>query len=71
MRSNEARPIYRILAGLIAIPVWLMFFLYFVSMFYDGDYSEWTETLSIFIFALAFSVVAVIGKMPKFLRNFF
>jgi hypothetical protein len=71
MGSNEARPIYRFLAGLIAIPAWLMFFLYFASIYYEGDYSEWAETLSIFIFALAFSVVAVIGKMPRFLRNFF
>ena len=71
MGSNEARPIYRFLAGLIAIPAWLMFFLYFASIYYEGDYSGWAETLSIFIFALAFSVVAVIGKMPRFLRNFF
>ena len=71
MRSNEARPVFRILAGLIAIPAWLMFFLYFASMYYEENYSEWTETLSIFIIALAFSVVEVIGKMPRFLRDFF
>ena len=71
MRSNEARPIFRILAGLIAVPAWLMFFLYFASMYYEENYSEWTETLSIFVFASAFSVVAVIGKMPRFLRGFF
>ena len=69
MKQNEARPFFRLLAGLIALMSWLPVILF--SLFWLRGEPLLEDSIRTFIglsmFALALSWVAFKGFMPKYL----
>ena len=64
LKPNEARPVLRVLGGLVAVLAWAVGILGVLL----GD---WRLAIGMFLFALAFSYVAIVGYMPKiFVRLF-
>ena len=71
MKTNEARPIFRIIAFLIAIPMWFVFFSAGYSILNTGtdEYTTWKLVLGMLIGAASFSYIAFVGYLPRFLLH--
>ncbi|MCT7941385.1 hypothetical protein [Shewanella holmiensis] len=73
MKTNEARPLFRVLSFIIALLMWFVFGSSLLSVLENGSgkYQNWELVLGMFIGAVSFSYVAIIGYMPKILLMFF
>ncbi|MFZ5564351.1 MAG: hypothetical protein ACOZBW_09880 [Thermodesulfobacteriota bacterium] len=74
MKAYQARPGFRILAGIVAFLGWLATLLIFLSglgeLFETGNIKELGGAVGCAIFSLAMTFVAFKGELPKFLAFF-
>lgn len=73
MKINEARPLFRVLAGLISIVTWFAFgfTVFFPPSNFSSAFPHFGILLGMFIGAVSFSYVAISGYMPKLLLRMF
>lgn len=73
MKTNEARPFFRVLSFFIAILMWAVCTLTLFSIYESGSgqYQNWELAIGMFLGALSFSYVAIAGYMPKLLLKLF
>jgi len=73
MKTNEARPLFRVLSFIIALLMWLVCGLSLVSVLENGSgkYQNWELVIGMLIGAVSFSYVAFAGYMPKVLLMLF
>jgi hypothetical protein len=69
MKTNEARPIFRIIAMIIAIPMWFVFIWSGYLVFTNGpsEHTDWVFVLGMLVAAVSFSYIAIAGYLPRFL----
>jgi len=69
MKNNEARPLFRVLSFLIALPMWLVCGSSLVSVIENGleKHQNWELIITMLIGAVPFTFVAFTGFMPKIL----
>ena len=67
MKTNEARPLFRVLSFIIALLMWLVCGSSLVSVLENGsgEYQNWELVIGMLIGAVSFSYVAIAGYMPK------
>lgn len=72
-RSNQARPLYRMLAAPVALVGWFagVSMLIHIVDYGTSDYFTWTLTAGTLLGALSFSYVVVAGYMPRNLLRLF
>jgi hypothetical protein len=70
MKQNEARLVFRVLAFLIAVSAWIVTVAMCLEFLLQGDSPSlenwWFLYVSVF-FAIAFTLVAFTGRVPKVL----
>ena len=73
MKSNEARPLFRVLSFIIALLMWYVFASSLQSVLENGSskYNNWELVAGMLIGAVSFSFVAFVGYMPKALFSIF
>ena len=73
MKTNEARPFFRVLALLLAIPAWSIAIIIAYHSVKESslEHTEWKVLGTLVVGGLAFSYVALTGYMPKFLLHLF
>ncbi len=73
MKTNEARPLFRVLSFFIAILMWAVCALTLISIYESGPgkYQNWELAIGMFLGAVSFSYVAIAGYMPKLLLRLF
>ena len=73
MKTNEARPLFRILSFIIALLMWFVCGSSLVSVLEHGSgkYQNWELVIGMLIGAVSFSYVAIMGYMPKVLLMLF
>ncbi|NQZ80888.1 MAG: hypothetical protein HRT52_07710 [Colwellia sp.] len=73
MKTNEARPLFRVLSFIIALLMWLVCGSSLVSVLENGsgEYQNWELVIGMLIGAVSFSYVAIAGYMPKILLMLF
>lgn len=66
MKTNEARPLFRVLSFIIASLMWFVFVsTLFVLENASSKYINWELAVGMLIGAISFSFVAFVGYMPK------
>jgi hypothetical protein len=73
MKQNEARPVYRFLAGLVALLSWIVVGMLTVFSLYGQPLQNdsISKIVGLAVFAISFSWVALKGFMPKCLLRIF
>lgn len=73
MKTNEARPLFRVLSFFIAALMWTVCALTLFSIYDSGSgkYQNWELAIGMFLGAVSFSYVAIAGYMPKLLLRLF
>lgn len=72
MKINEVRMPFRILAGVFALPLWLMGILSILFCIADPlNMSNWVLLASSVSLALTFSYACIKGVVPKYLIHIF
>ena len=73
MKVNEARPFFRVLATLLAIPFWFFAIVVIDQSLHESSPKDiqWKEMSTAIVGSLAFSYVAITGYMPRFLLDLF
>ncbi len=73
MKTNEARPLFRVLSFIMAVLMWFVFGSSLLSVLENGSskYNNWELVIGMFIGAVSFSFVALVGYMPEALFKLF